>query len=300
MTDTPTVVQTVADALTQRDDLALSLNEALDASQQNAAELEAKVAELEAQIKELTRPATVFGTSNVSGTPGLTLPIAAIRTYLQPGERPTVVSQDAALDRAFKSASIVHMSIKEQAGDWTDSLFKDIETRYPDAQVYCTADHEPRDGWWDSGKMAQWIARQEAFEAVLESHPRVRGVTIVEGGNLKGKPDGPAYFAACLRPKQIFGFDRYNHGNPPPSYRTPEEVYGNIFDWMVAQGLKETVVGETGTGPVPTDTDRSGQLQWELTIKEYLADAPVPVVLGLWWNSGQYKLPLNMMQEWLS
>lgn len=251
-----------------------AVQEALDARDTRIAELEARL-----------RPPTVFGTSRPDLTPGLTWPVPAVRTYLQPRQRPTAVTADAGLRRAFAQVSgsgLVWLSIKEDAGTWLDLLLTDAEARFPDVTIIATADHEPKSGWWDTGRIAEWQARQAALEDVLADHPSVEGWTVVEGS----ASAVAGYWEAVVREKQGFGVDSYNPGiQSPRAYVPPAEVHGPRFDRVRALGRTRTAVAETGTGVVAGDKGRAGQSRWVADNRAYLAGAE-EVRAALWWNSG--------------
>lgn len=272
--------------------------------------LTAENARLEAALADCNPPptATVFGASKPEQTPGLVLPVPGYRTYLQPGSRPTTVAGDTGLITAFRSVpatgGLVWFSIKEEAGDWLDSLLGNMGDLFGGVTVMATADHEPKDGWWDTGRMGQWQARQDSFEAVLGNHPKVEGWTVAEGSSLAAAGAGDAYWTAMLRARQGFGLDSYNGGiQTPKAYKPVADVHGPRFKWITDHG-KIPAVGETGTGVVQGDTGRVGQTAWTVDNRAYMVEQKVRA--SLLWNSGTSgplgtgcRLTATQMNLWL-
>lgn len=233
-------------------------------------------------------PVTLFGTSRPDQAlpPGtVALPVPGIRTYLQPGQMPTALAQNAGLARAYgqvpADGGVVWFSIKEQAGSWLASLLADVAAKHPGVTTMLTADHEPRDGWWAVGKYDQWKARQAALEAVAAGLPGVELWTVVEGSSVAL---ADSYWYETLREAQGFAIDSYNPGiGKPKSYVPPAEVHGPRLDWIRAHG-RTPAVGETGTGITAADTTRAGQEQWAADNAAFLAAQQVRA--AFWWNSG--------------
>jgi hypothetical protein len=246
---------------------------------------------------------TVFGTSRPDNTPGVVLPVPGVRTYLQPGQRPTTVESSSALRRAYSQVAPdgqIWLSIKEEAGAWLSMLIARCRQDYPDVSILLTSDHEPYDGWYANNRVAQWHGRQDSLEATMGDTPGVTLVTVMEGWHNQQR--SPGYWDAMYREEQQWGVDSYNPGiQTPKAYVPPADVHGDVIGYAASKG-KVAYIGETGTGHTSATTVNQ-RSQWVTDNHTYL-DGKVNA--AYWWNAGSdgptgsgCKLTSTEMATWL-
>lgn len=286
------VIQAELDALyAQRD----SDRTMIAGQQETISTQAARIKALEAEL----RGPTIFGTSRPTGL------VPAVRHYFTPAQTATqpthlTPSPTASFD-ACPPDGLVWVSFKG-AGPWLASWLDDARAKYPEKRIYVTVFHEPKE-FYSGGTMAKaWLDAQATLEAIVDGRENVTAGTIVESG-----PPDDAYWGAVLRDKQEFWLDSYNYGLGARNkrYADPAEVHGPRIQWVLDHGKTSTAIGETGTGVVPGDTDRSGQTGWVKANRDYLAGEPVTA--AQWWNSGNggplgtgCQLTPEQLNVWLS
>jgi hypothetical protein len=298
--------------MTYRDDFAAigeSVDQVLAAKDDIIQQQDIMLSELRADLAECregnTPPAsgTVFGTSRPDNTPGVQLPVPAVRTYLSTGQRPTTVESSSALRRAYSQVAPdgqVWLSIKEEAGAWLSMLIARCREQYPNVSLLLTSDHEPYDGWYATNRVTQWQGRQDSLEATMGDTPGVTLVTVMEGWHNQQR--SPGYWDAMYREEQQWGVDSYNPGiQTPKAYVPPADVHGDVIGYAASKG-KIAYIGETGTGLTSTTTANQ-RSQWVTDNHNYL-DGKVNA--AYWWNAGNdgptgsgCKLTATEMGVWL-
>lgn len=260
------------------------------------------------RLRDLYEHKAILGVSRPDNSAGFSGSTAAERTFLTPGQKPVSLAQASLMRNAvnrLEPGGTIWLSIKDRAGTWFDSLLDDIETKRPDVKIVATANHEPFDNYnfRNAAEWGAWESLQDSFEAVLEDHPAVVGVTIVEAFHVPSRT--PGYFDAVVRDAQRFGADSYNPGMGSPGRYVPvAEVHGELTEWTHDVKGHKLYIGETGVGLVEnTVASAVGRSQWVRDNREYMLEN---ADLACWWNSGgpgpmdSCRLPLADLQAWLA
>lgn len=247
------------------------------------------------------QPVSLIGSSVGAPIPGYApSDLDVIRTYLQPGDRPTSWTSDAKVHDAALNCNIAAwVSGKDAPDTWIEPFFASWNAS--GKKLIYSQNHEfgndgPASGttppkFPTTAQISEYKRRWELVKQAAVGKPWVILVDCQLGNQSKTEWD--KLFIAGLHG---LGWDRYNPGigKPVKGYQAPSVVFGPIIDYAAAKGLP-VYIGETGSGI--DGTNAAGRVKWAADVKAYLLDKKVAV--ACWWNQADVVMDAPTAKAWL-